>query len=57
MCECVCVCVCVHLEMFLNIKLFFSFGQNMKNITMVKVGYICMGQRMMWDNVVIFPFR
>jgi hypothetical protein len=30
----------------------FSFGQNMKNIIMVKVGYFCMGQRMMRDNVV-----
>jgi hypothetical protein len=31
---------------------FSSFGQSMKNIMMVKVGYFCMGQSMMWDNVV-----
>jgi hypothetical protein len=30
----------------------FSFGQSMKKIIMVKVGYFCMGQRMMWNNVV-----
>jgi hypothetical protein len=24
---------------------------------MVKVGYLCMGQMMMWDNVVMFPFH
>jgi hypothetical protein len=24
----------------------------MKNIIMVKVGYFCVGQKMMWDNVV-----
>jgi hypothetical protein len=24
----------------------------MKKIIIVKVGYFCMGQRMMWDNVV-----
>ncbi len=23
---------------------------------LVKVGYLCMGQMMMWDNVVMFPF-
>jgi hypothetical protein len=23
----------------------------------VKVGYLCMGQMMMWDNVVMFPFH
>jgi hypothetical protein len=28
----------------------------MKKILMVKVGYFYMGQRMMWDNVVIFFF-
>jgi hypothetical protein len=26
----------------------------MKKIIMVKVGYFCMGQRMMWNNVVKF---
>jgi hypothetical protein len=31
---------------------FISFGQSMKKIIMVKVGYFCMGQRIMWDNVV-----
>jgi hypothetical protein len=30
----------------------FSFGQSMKNIIMVKVGYFCTRQRMMWNNVV-----
>jgi hypothetical protein len=32
--------------------IYFSFGQNMKKIIIVKVGYFCKGQRMMWDNVV-----
>ncbi len=37
----------------LKMKIYlFSFGQNMKKIIMVKVGYFCMGQRMMWNNVV-----
>jgi len=35
---------------------FFSFGQSMENIMMVKVGYFCMKQRMIWDNFVMFPF-
>jgi hypothetical protein len=30
----------------------FSFGKSMKNIIMVKVGYFCTRQRMMWNNVV-----
>jgi len=38
-------------KIFLN-DFFFSFGQSMKKIIMVKVGYICMGQKMMWDNVI-----
>jgi hypothetical protein len=29
----------------------------MKNILMVKVGYFCMKQKLMWDNVVMFPFH
>jgi hypothetical protein len=36
---------------------FFPFGQSMKKTTMVKVGYYCMKQMMMWDNVVMFPFH
>ncbi len=36
----------------LNEIYLFTFGQSMQNIVMVKVGYYCMGQRMMWDNVV-----
>jgi hypothetical protein len=28
------------------------FGQSMKNIIIVNVGYFCMGQKMMWDNLV-----
>jgi hypothetical protein len=44
---------CVDLgKIFKNEIYLFSFGQNMKNIIMVKVGYFCMGQRMMWNNVV-----
>jgi hypothetical protein len=38
-------------KIFLN-DFFFPFGQSMKKIIMVKVGYICMGQKMMWDNVI-----
>jgi hypothetical protein len=39
---------CVHLGNFLKNEIYlFSFGQSMKNIIMVKVGYFCMGQRMM----------
>jgi hypothetical protein len=36
----------------LNEIYLFSFGQSMKNIIMIKVGYFSMGQRMMWDNVI-----
>jgi hypothetical protein len=44
---------CVGLgKIFKNEIYLFSFGQSMKNIIMVKVGYFCMGQRMMRDNVV-----
>jgi hypothetical protein len=44
---------CVNLgKIFKNEHYLFSFGQSMKNIIMVKVGYFCMGQRMMWNNVV-----
>ncbi len=44
---------CVDLgEIFKNEIYLFSFGQSMKNIIMVKVGYFCMKERMMWDNVV-----
>ncbi len=62
---CVCVCVCMYkwihvhiLEKSLRIKVFiFPFAQNMKKTTMVKVGYYCMKQMMIWDNVVMFPFH
>jgi len=30
----------------------FSFGQSLKKKIMVKVEYFCMGQIMMWNNVV-----
>jgi hypothetical protein len=30
----------------------FSCGQSMKKLIMVKVEYFCMGQKMMWNNVV-----
>jgi hypothetical protein len=44
---------CVNLgKIFKNEIYLFSFGQSMKNIIIVKVGYFCMGQRMMWKNVV-----
>ncbi len=33
-------------KIFKNEIYLFSFGQSMKNIIMVKVGYFCMGQRM-----------
>jgi hypothetical protein len=37
---------CVDLgKIFKNEIYLFSFGQSMKNIIMVKVGYFCMGQR------------
>jgi len=39
---------CVDLvKIFKNEICFFSFGQIMKKIIMVKVGYFCMQQRMM----------
>ncbi len=44
------------LEKSLTMKVFFSFGQSIKTI-MVKAGYYCMKQMMMWDNVVMFPFQ
>jgi len=44
---------CIDLgKTFRNEISLFSFGQSMKMIIMVKVGYFCVGQRMMWDNVV-----
>jgi hypothetical protein len=43
---------CVDLgKIFKNKFYLFSFGQSMQTI-MVKVGYFCIGQRMMWDNVI-----
>jgi len=30
----------------------FSIEQSIKKIMMVKVEHFCMGQRMMWDNVI-----
>jgi hypothetical protein len=51
------MCTCVHFEkIFKNELNFFSFGQSMKNIIMVKVGYFCMKQRTIWDNVEMFCF-
>jgi hypothetical protein len=39
---------CVYIgKIFLNEIYLFSFGQSMKKIKMVKVGYFCMQQRMM----------
>ncbi len=39
---------CVNLgKIFLNEIYLFIFEKIMKNITMVKVGYFCMGQKMM----------
>ncbi len=39
---------CVDLgNIFMNEIYFFSFGQSMKKIIMVKVGYFCKRQRMM----------
>ncbi len=44
---------CVNLwKIFKNGIYLSSFGQSMKKIIMVKVGYFCVGQRMMWNNVV-----
>ncbi len=48
---------CVHHGNFFKNEGFFAFGQSMKKTTMVKVGYYCMKQMMMWDNVVMFPFH
>jgi len=45
------------LEKYLRMKVFIPFGQSMKKTIMVKVGYYCMKQMMMWDNVVMFPFH
>jgi len=37
----------------LKLKIYlFSVGQSTKIIIMVKVEYFCMGQRMIWNNVV-----
>jgi hypothetical protein len=44
---------CVNLgKIFKNEIYLFSFGQSMKKIIIVKIGYFCMGQRMMWNSVV-----
>jgi hypothetical protein len=44
---------CVNLgKIFLNEIYLFIFEKIMKNITMVKVGYFCMGQKMMWNELV-----
>jgi len=44
---------CVNLgKIFKNEICFFSFGQSMKKIIMVKVGYFYMRQRMMGNNIV-----
>jgi hypothetical protein len=39
-------------KIFKNEFFKFLFGQCMKKIIMVNVGYFCMRQRMMWDNFV-----
>ncbi len=39
-------------KIFKNEIYLFWFGQSMKKIIMVNVGYFCMGQRMMWNNFV-----
>jgi hypothetical protein len=41
----------------LNESLFVSFGESMKIIIIVKVGYLCIGQMMVWDNVVMSHFH
>jgi hypothetical protein len=44
--------ICVDLgKIFENEIYFLSFGQNMKKIIMVKIGYFCIQQMLMWDNV------
>ncbi len=43
---------CVDLgKIFKNGVYLSSFGESMKKIIMVKVGYFCGGQRMMWNDV------
>ncbi len=49
---------CVHLGKILkNEGFFFLFGQSMKKMIMVIVGYSCVKEMMIWHNVVIFPFH
>jgi hypothetical protein len=51
------VCVCTLWEFFLRMNFnFFSFGQSIKK-ELVKIGYFCIKQMMIWDNVVMFPFH
>ncbi len=39
------------LEIYLFIFIWTKYEKKL-----VKVGYLCMGQMMVWDNVVMFPF-
>jgi hypothetical protein len=44
---------CVDFGKTFSIEIYlFSIEQSIKKIMMVKVEHFCMGQRMMWDNVV-----
>jgi hypothetical protein len=47
----------VHLGNFFKNDIYIKFGKNIKMIIMVKVGYFCMKQMMMWYNGVILPFH
>jgi hypothetical protein len=47
----------VHLEKTLRMIYIYIIWKTIKMIIMVKVGYFCMKQIMMWDNGVIFPFH
>jgi hypothetical protein len=44
--------MCRYSEILKNEIYLFSFGQSMKKVIMVKIGYTCMGQRTMWEYVV-----
>jgi hypothetical protein len=45
-----------HCKIFKNEMYLFSFRQSTKKIIIVKIGYFCMGQRMMWNSVVNFTY-
>ncbi len=48
--------MCTSWKTSLKKKISPPFGQNMKKIIMVKIGYFCMKQRT-WDNVIMFHFH